>query len=465
VNYLIDSKGFTNHQVYQQIFCLYVYSRMPFNALVGVLSELPHCGASTVLTLGGICGLATAAITRFTTALWCQQAAQLTVAAAFASRYAVAAVAFALSPPSCFQRNIFMVRALLLLSNCCSALLGEVLRDAGAPLSVLFDVDLMSQSLTVLFAVALTAVGCVAGRGTLQASEAPRIREWLSVAEVAEVATAPPATRAAAGWVTRLKAPVKDLLMYFQFRVVIWLTVWALAANTAHGIVMTYWQNLLHEKGIRHDHNGYLLASMYFAASMLTAASRRLSVLRGHTSALAMGSVLSSGLLLCLVVASSQQLLFYSWLLLFQCGFEVMTAVSTFQVGSEVSEPRTSGRLEGAGALKQANDGTTTTPCSARLTLLFSVTGIICGITEAIAQAVLSSTWQSMSPRFLCLGLGLGGLAVLMTAVRALEEVSARRRRTPQRLSGSGRVYGAQATNGHAGSMAGPVPQAPLLPN
>jgi len=464
VDYLVDSKGFTNHQVFQLVFPLYVYSRMPFNALVGVLSELPRFGARGVLAAGGACGLLTAVLTRFTAVLWCQQAAQFTVAAAFASRYALSAVAFTLTPPSCFQRTIFTVRAVLLLSNCCSALLGEVLRDnAGTPLSVLFDIDLVSQSLTFVAAMLLVATDCLMSSEPPLPSEALRSREWLSVAEVAEAAMAPPPPRPADGWAAQLKAPMRDLWLYFRLRCVVWWTVWALAMNSAHGIALTYWQNLLREKGVHHDHNGYLLASMYLAASVLTAVTRHSAVLRGHTSVLVVGSVLSSGLLLCLVVASSRQLAFYCWLLLFQCGFEVMTAVSTFQVGALVTETCTPGRANSPYTSKTPN-GAVTAPRSIRLTLLFSTTGILCGATETTVQAVLNSTSHTMEPKFLCLGVGLGVLALLLVVARGLEELLLRRRAS-RRRSGSARVYDVQAAHGINARMTGAIPQVPLLPS
>jgi len=155
VAFLVGTKGFANYQVYQEIFALYVYTQPLFIVLVGLLSEFPGCGARCMLLVGAVGGLTTVLLTLLGNALWAQQAAQFTVAAAMASRYAVPAVLLMLSTGTVqFQESVHMAKAILLFSNCCSALLGEVLRDVfGVRLYYLFCISAVSELLAVIFAV------------------------------------------------------------------------------------------------------------------------------------------------------------------------------------------------------------------------------------------------------------------------------------------------------------------------
>ena len=102
--------------------------------------------------------------------------------------------------------------------------------------------------------------------------------------------------------------------------------------NPAHGVALTYWQNLLKDHVVETDHNGYMLGVSYLAAALVVAACRRSSILRSWTSCLVILSILSMGLLLLLLTVSSTQVLFYLFLVAIQCVYEVSTSVSTFQV-------------------------------------------------------------------------------------------------------------------------------------
>eukprot|EP00439_Symbiodinium_sp_Y106_P024868 s1300_g3.t1 len=46
VDFLVEDKGFSNHEVYQEIFPLFVYSRFPLLIVTGLASELPSVGGS-----------------------------------------------------------------------------------------------------------------------------------------------------------------------------------------------------------------------------------------------------------------------------------------------------------------------------------------------------------------------------------------------------------------------------------
>jgi len=88
---------------------------------------------------------------------WCgttllpQQLAQITVAANFASRFAVNAVIFQLASPDRVQQDVHIMKAILLLSNAGSAILGEVLRDKlGTSLSKLFWISAIATGLALI---------------------------------------------------------------------------------------------------------------------------------------------------------------------------------------------------------------------------------------------------------------------------------------------------------------------------
>ena len=133
--------------------------------------------------------------------------------------------------------------------------------------------------------------------------------------------------------------------------------------NPAHGVALTYWQNLLIDR-ITHvkDHNGYMLGASYLAAALVVAACRRSAILRSWTSVLVILSILSMGALLLALTITHNEVIFYAFFIGIQCVYEVSTSVSTFQVGCEVCKS-----VENGG------------PKEARLALLFCITGVMSG--------------------------------------------------------------------------------------
>eukprot|EP00438_Fugacium_kawagutii_P010460 Skav232998 [mRNA] locus=scaffold387:308574:309899:- [translate_table: standard] len=230
------------------------------------------------------------------------------------------------------------MKAVLLLSNAGSAILGEVLRDN------------LGTSLSMLYAISAGATGSVFLLGSKSSARDPSPVKQ----KVAESCS--------------------DLIKIFQLPCVAWWTVWALAVNPAHGIALTYWQNLLkvrvtHEK----DHNGYRLGISYLVAAAVVAACRRSSILRGWTSLLVVLSTLSMGLLLIALTISDSQWVFYALLVGIQTIYEVSTSVSTFQVGCAVCK-----------AVETCPNG----PRQPRLALLFCVTGVLAGAVGSLVQHV-----------------------------------------------------------------------------
>lgn len=426
VEYLVDSKGLNKHEVSESVFALYTYLRLPAVALTGLLSELvPRVGSRGVLIGGAACGLATVVFTRFSSTLLGQQVAQFTIAASFASHFATPAVALAVAPePSEFQGAVHMLKAVLLLSNAASALLGELLRDIKLPLDLLFDVSLAGQMLALLFAVLL-----------------PAQRRNQALAEVSEVqrsnisAVEPAGSRTTRCWTLEAKSAFEDILLSFRLRTVACWTFWALAMNPVHQFTMTYWQSLLREKGDgAPNHNGYFLTGFYVMAAALTAALRHSALLRSAPLALAGATALAAGAALFAAASAPSELPFYGWFMAYLCVFEVATAVATFQTGFEVAQAVRSaaapaGHCDHTGGTAQGS--APRAPHSARLTLLFSTTALLAGAVQSIAQRALSH-WHTIGPRFRCLAAVLAGVAGMLALARLWPCGRARRERQPR---------------------------------
>ncbi|CAJ1399323.1 unnamed protein product [Effrenium voratum] len=424
VDYLIEEKGITSQQVYQNILDLFVYSRLPLVIIAGFCAELECCGCRAVLLAGAFCGAATVLLTRFGTALWLLQASQFTVSAAFASRISVASMAFAMSLPSRFQEAIHTLKAVTLFSNCCAAALGEVLRDMGSPLSLLFNLSFVGQALSLLCAAALP----LAPRPPIVAT--PTSAHRLVGSNLDERLLS---TGSKIGVLGTFKALLRDLWLSLWLRRVMWWTAWALVMNPVHGLTLTYWQSMVRSKHILKDHNGYLSACMYLAAAVLTLLAGRAAAMQRATSLLVTGSVLLAGwLLLQLAQADdTRQVTVYGWILLYQCLFEATTAVATFQVGAEVTRATAASHSK---ALHSAE--VRRLPRSVRLTLLFSTTTVLVAAAESGILLVING-WSSMDTRFHSLGLCLCIVGFLLSAF-AFAEAAAWRQPSEPPKSGEG---------------------------
>jgi len=317
----------------------------------------------------------------------------------FASHQAVSAMVFFLVMPSHFQRCTHMTKAVLLLSNFMSAVVGEVLRDFfGASLRLLFEISLVAQCLALIVSVALPnqSNSHEANQRIDQSKEAPQTS----------------ANRSELGSKFRtFSAPFLDLGRSFQLHGVVLWTVWALSMNPAHNVTLTYWQTLLPGTGHR-DHNGYMVASAYLGACVLTAATSWFEVFRRCREPVVIGSMLVAGLLLCgLVLGRPIQFRLYVCLFFYQCLFEVTTAVATFQVGAEVKKAVATNCSRALHCKRKS-------PQQARLTLLFTFTAFVAAIFETLIQMIFTyfrhKDRMPMGTRFLGLGIGLVVCAFLL---------------------------------------------------
>ena len=122
-----------------------------------------------MLCLGAVCGFVTVLFT-WTGGFLLQQLAQVTVAANFASRFAVNAVIFQIQNPQDVSTNVqaqvHTMKAVLLLSNAGSAILGELLRDDfHTPFSTLYFISAVATGVALFCSVFL-----LSGQGSSQDS-------------------------------------------------------------------------------------------------------------------------------------------------------------------------------------------------------------------------------------------------------------------------------------------------------
>mmetsp|Transcript_41442 Transcript_41442/g.119380 ORF Transcript_41442/g.119380 Transcript_41442/m.119380 type:complete len:481 (-) Transcript_41442:113-1555(-) len=398
VDYLLDSKGLVAGEVYSSVFCLFVYCRLPCVALVGWIAGGRGGDCRRIIIGGAVCGLMTALLTRFGERLLFQQVAQLTVAAAFASRMAVPAIAFGIAEPSEQQAALHGVKAVMLFSNFAAAALGEVLRGyVGLSLGTLFDISVFGQALALLFAVLL-----------------PKLTSCEGSSACAELTM--PARKCNPGKVCMLGQTLADLQVSLARRAVLWWTAWALFMNPIHGLAMTYWQGLVRQKQITSDHNGAVLACTYFAAAAATALAGGCKSLRGSPASLVISSMVCAGALLLKVVAETEELSVYALLLLYQCLFQVTGAVATFQVGEAVT-----GWFAGESSnLKSAEKKAAMAMSTKKLTGLFSATAVVAGANESLILLVVNK-WPSIDVRFFGLGICLEVCAGILMVAREVE--------------------------------------------
>lgn len=413
VGFFIDVKGLSNGQVFNDVFPLFTYAKLPCLLLIGFLSELP-CGNVGLLVLAALSGSTTSSLTLLG-GLLAVQASQFTEALCFAGRTAVNSLAFVIAAPGEEQQTIHILKGVLLASNAGSALLGEILRDGGVSLSLLFAMAVAAQALAVVCAGTLCAMGVETSKRPLHALN----------------------SNCRASVVASISASWRTLRAYLSLRRIRWWTAWTLCTAPMHSLVLTYWQSLLRAKGVNHDHNGYITACMYLFAAWLTVLARKVKIFRSYCSALVIGSLALAGGLLVLMAAQTSQIPIYACLLAYHCVHEVATAVSISQIGNAALREGADGNhVERASqhddGISQAFTGEQVadpqdeslrpqrnTSGTGKLTLLFAAEEIAGGIVEVAMQACLDHV-DSVPYRFYTIGSYLAGAAALMLLGRLL---------------------------------------------
>ncbi|KAK3260884.1 hypothetical protein CYMTET_30183 [Cymbomonas tetramitiformis] len=98
VDFLVDCKGFTNEQIFDHVFPVFVYAQAPCLLILGMFSE--RCGYKLGLLLGAVCSLTTVTLTLLAQTLLLQQLSQVTVALAFSSDTLITALGLHAMPPA-----------------------------------------------------------------------------------------------------------------------------------------------------------------------------------------------------------------------------------------------------------------------------------------------------------------------------------------------------------------------------
>lgn len=374
-----------------------------------MLSEL-WCGNLIVLALGAFLGCLTTLLTRFGD-LAAQQVGQVTVSVYFGSLTAINALIFAVSRPDEAQQRVHVVKAVLLASNAGSALLGQILvtNDTSA-LPLLFDISAVAQGISFVCVPVL----CISSRKVLVGTDPAGFRSIRPYGTCSEFAS-------------YCKLCVCQLLVFLGLRRVCWWTIWTVMMSPIHSIVLTYWQTLLRAKGITQDHNGYITAGMYLAAAVLTAVVRKVKFFRKADNLIIILSFALISLLLLLMAAMRQQLAIYMCLLVYQCIFEVVSAVCVFQVGDAVTSSTARSVVDAdssEGNMRLDRDGHAgaqmpTNGVEAHLTLLFAVQGVLGGILEICIQSAVGHI-PSVSARFVALGGALGVSTILIVVASSV---------------------------------------------
>jgi hypothetical protein len=179
--------------------------------------------------------------------------------------------------------------------------------------------------------------------------------------------------------------------------------------------MLTYWQSVVKAKHFDTDYNGYALASMYLIAALLIALSRRVSLLNCLTAELVIGTMLIAGISSAQVVMNSQESHLYGWLLVYQSVYHMGNVMNIFQVGSTVSQA-----VEEDSLRPTEQSGTTvegyksTMSLQARLTLLFTTTGLLSSVVENIIQLCISH-WRSLEDRLCSLSIILAVVSGLLS--------------------------------------------------
>jgi len=321
---------------------------------------------------------------------------------------------FTVMLPKQFQACVHVAHATLLFSNFCSAVLGELLRDfAGVPLPRLLDISIFSQAIALVCSMWLPSQRPDMPETPLQ-TLAKADPDELGIEGSASIKSYQRAQmlgikegKKSFKWESSFTDPLLDLWRSLRLRGVFWWTVWAVVMNPAHTFVLTYWQSLVRAKHFGTDRNGYALASMYLAAGILTAVSRHAAPLGNFTSAPVIGSMLAAALIIFQFINSLWEFHLYGWLLLYQCIFHLGTAVSIFQVGSEVTQAVSKSASEDSGA--------SPTPRVGRITLLLSATGLLGSVNENVIQ-LAAGTFQSIEARLhlVCCMLAVAALSLTL---------------------------------------------------
>jgi len=345
----LRSKRLSRGEIFDEIFPLWNYAKLPSLVLMGLLSE--SVGNLGTLVVGLLFGAATVSITALGTSVGEMRVTQFTVALADASHTgALFGLLFEImnrgSGTEGFQTTVHWAQAVLLLANCCAGLVGSIWREKfHVPYQELWFVSMASQAVA-LSVVFVLSIGCLRQR----------------------VGLAKPSF---------LWYQLRDVAKHFWLVGVREWTLGLVCSNLVHDFVLSYWQGLLPEAD-RHENykNGYVTAAAYFlpaAFLMLTARTRvfkKLSLRRTFISVL----LLIAAVLVFFMGRSASTYMVYPLFVAYEFFFKLFGVIAMHQVAASVCTSVETDRVERRAEYR------------ARLALLFSVTAIFCALAESGTQ-------------------------------------------------------------------------------
>ena len=318
-----SSRGVSTREAVARVLPVFAYARLPALALVVLATRVVGCKPTVVV--GATCACATVAATLAVPASAPLLASQALAAVSFAAHQAAAGLAFATLPPERFPAAAHALKAVTMASNCVSALVGQLAREAEVPLVALFLVSLVAQALSAVPAAALAPD-----------EDDERRRLDRDEHEDGRVGTFPLGTLGT----SILADPTLAL----------WCA-WSVACAPAHASAASSWQALARLPGAdgeARNRNGYFLAAQYAAAGFISvrvggmayrdARHERRGGGRGEAAALTLSPAAMAAAAAAAASANGSPAVVYPALAAFDCAFEATSCVCAANIAARARD-------------------------------------------------------------------------------------------------------------------------------
>jgi hypothetical protein len=319
-----SSRGVSTREAVARVLPVFAYARLPALALVVLATRVVGCKPTVVV--GAMCACATVAATLAVPASAPLLASQALAAVSFAAHQAATGLAFATLPPERFPAAAHALKAVTMASNCVSALVGQLAREAEAPLVALFLVSLVAQALSVVPAAALVSD-----------EDDARRRLDRDEREDGRVGTFPLGTRV-------------GISIFADPTLTLWCA-WSVACAPAHSSAASTWQALARlpgADGAARNRNGYFLAAQYAAAGFISvrvggmayrdARHERRGGGRGEAAALTLSPAAMAAAAAAAATANGSPAVVYPALAAFDCAFEATSCVCAANIAARARD-------------------------------------------------------------------------------------------------------------------------------
>ena len=320
-----SSRGVSTREAVARVLPVFAYARLPALALVVLATRAVGCKPTVVV--GATCACATVAATLAVPASAPLLASQALAAVSFAAHQAAAGLAFATLPPERFPAAAHALKAVTMASNCVSALVGQLAREAEAPLVALFVVSLVAQALSVVPAAAL-APDEDDERRRVDQDEREDGRVGTGTIPLGTLGTSILADPTLALW-----------------------CAWSVACAPAHASAASTWQALARLPGAdgeARNRNGYFLAAQYAAAGFISvrvggmayrdARHERRGGGRGEAAALTLSPAAMAAAAAAAATADGSPAVVYPALAAFDCAFEATSCVCAANIAARARD-------------------------------------------------------------------------------------------------------------------------------